>query len=225
MSRSKFTYLEKMDLLTEYKNSNVLRTTFARNHGISPTAFKSWIMILKRDGIDGLKERKTNQKYTEKFKVKVVQAALNGQGTYEELMIKYGLRNVYQISDWIFKYNNGKSLTTKYSSGKKVSFMTRKTTFEERIEIVEYVVKHNHKYSEAAEHFSVSYQQVRQWVLKSQKGGYEALLDGRGHRKSIEDMSDLDKANLKIRQLESKLRDQKIIEEFAKKLKELQRKG
>ena len=51
------------------------------------------------------------------------------------------------------------------------------------------------------------------------------LCDGRGHRKADEDLTDLDKANLKIRQLESQLKDQIVIEEFVKKLQELQHKG
>ena len=103
--------------------------------------------------------------------------------------------------------------------------MSRKTTFEERIEIVEYVVKGEHSYTETANHFQVSYQQARSWVLKAKNGGYEALVDNRGHRKPEHELTDLDKANLRIRQLESQLKDQELYKAFAKKLQELQRKG
>ncbi|WP_459783045.1 helix-turn-helix domain-containing protein, partial [Pediococcus ethanolidurans] len=66
-------------------------------------------------------------------------------------------------------------------SRKQVPTMSRKTTFEERIEIVEYVTKDKHSYSEAAEHFQVSYQQARLWVRKAESNGYPALMDNRGH--------------------------------------------
>lgn len=103
--------------------------------------------------------------------------------------------------------------------------MSRKTTVEERIEVVEYVTKDKHSFSEAAEHFQVSYQQARSWVLKSQSGGYESLVDNRGHRKQQDELTETDKLKLEIRQLKTQLRDKELIEKFAKKLLELQHKG
>ena len=224
MPRSRFSLQQKLDLLNEFKRINVSAYAFSRKNNIDKGTLKRWLALFERDGIDGLKERKINQSYSFELKMKVVGDALSGQGSYEELVYKYGLRNIYQVHDWIFKYNNGKLLANP-SLRKKESIMTSKTTFEERIEIVEYVVKDKHSYNEAAKRFSVSYQQVRSWVLKANSNGYEALRDGRGHRKAHEDLTDLDKANLRIRQLESQLKDQKIIEEFAKKMQELQHKG
>lgn len=182
-------------------------------------------MLFERDGVDGLKEKRKNNIYPKELKLRVIHDFLDGKDTIDGLTRKYNLRSNSQVHDWIFKYNNGKTLTEHNSSGKRNSTMTRKTTFEERIEIVEYIVKHNHSYAEAAKHFSVSYQQARSWVLKSKNGGYEALLDGRGHRNAKKDLTELDKANLRIRQLESELKDQKIIEEFSKKLWEIQHRG
>lgn len=103
--------------------------------------------------------------------------------------------------------------------------MSRKTTFEERISIVEYATKDKHSYTETAEHFGVSYQQARSWVLKAQHGGYEALVDNRGHHKIQSELTDLDRANLRIRELESQIEDQKLYVAFIKKYQELQRKG
>ena len=224
MPGNRFSFEEKVRLISLFKSSDVPLATFARNNGVSKSGFKNWLMHVRQEGLDGLKARKTRSKYSYQFKLNVVHDYLEGKGTLEELVYNYGLRNIFQVHDWIIKYNNGKLIKTK-SSGKKVPIMSRKTTFEERIEIVEYVVKEHHSYNEAAEKFSVSYQQVRSWVLKSNENGYEALLDRRGKRKAAEDMTDLDKANLEIRRLKSQLRDQKIIEEFAKKLEELRHRG
>ncbi|MGR6687524.1 transposase [Furfurilactobacillus rossiae] len=174
-------------------------------------------------GPAGLQAVRNNAHYSQTFKLRVVQAYLAGEGTLETLSIKFGLRGTRQLEEWISKYNGDK--LTASPSRKQVPIMSRKTTFEERIEIVEYVVKGEHSYTETANHFQVSYQQARSWVLKAKNGGYEALVDNRGHRKPEHELTDLDKANLRIRQLESRLKDQELYKAFAKKLQELQRKG
>ncbi|WP_239061461.1 helix-turn-helix domain-containing protein [Lacticaseibacillus sp. 53-4] len=103
--------------------------------------------------------------------------------------------------------------------------MSRKTTLEERIDVVEYVTKHKHSYTEAAARFQVSYQQALSWVIKAKNGGYEALVDNRGHHKQEAELTELDKAKLEIRRLKAELADKELVEAFAKKLLELQRRG
>ena len=66
---------------------------------------------------------------------------------------------------------------------------SRKTTFEERIEIATYAIEHNRNYNEASQKFQVSYQQVRSWVLKVDAGGFESLRDGRGRKKSDDELA------------------------------------
>ena len=59
---------------------------------------------------------------------------------------------------------------------------TRKTTEEERLEIVEYCVAHDNNYGEAALKYRVSYQQVYQWARKYRQMGRAGLQDRRGKR-------------------------------------------
>ena len=224
MPRSKHSLQEKLNLVLEFKESNYPLETFARRNSINQRTFHRWVQLFDRDGIDGLREKTKRTKYSDKLKLQVVTDYLEGKGSFETLAYKYGLRNHFQVWDWVFKYNNEKLLMND-SSRKKNSIMKKKITFEKRIEIVEYVVKDEHTYREAAEKYSVSYQQVRSWVLKSKNSGYKALIDGRGHRKAKDDLTELDEAYLRIRELESQLKDQKLIEEFAKKLQEIQHKG
>ncbi|WP_127850219.1 helix-turn-helix domain-containing protein [Lacticaseibacillus hulanensis] len=224
MPRSKRTALEKLKLLEEFQESGLPRATFARQHGIDRSTITRWSMRYQRDGLEGLEEAKKNIHYSKELKHTVVLAYLNGEGTYEELTDIYGLRNSGQAKVWVNKYNGDKPLTAS-PSRKQVPTMRRKTTLEERIEVVEYVTKHKHSYTEAAEHFQVSYQQARSWVIKAKNGGYEALADNRGHHKEQFELTELDKANLRIRQLEAELKDKELVEKFAKKLLELQRRG
>ena len=59
----------------------------------------------------------------------------------------------------------------------------RKTTWEERIQIVLDCLGNGKDYQEAANTYHVSYQQVYQWVKKYEDGGDEALKDKRGRKK------------------------------------------
>ncbi|MEJ1324564.1 hypothetical protein [Latilactobacillus sakei] len=62
-------------------------------------------------------------------------------------------------------------------------------------------------------------------MIKANHGGYEALVDNRGHHKEQAELTELDKANLEIRQLKAQLADKELVEAFAKKLLEIQRRG
>lgn len=224
MSKSKFTALEKLNLLENYQQSGLSRATYARQHGIDQATIKRWMIRYRRDGLEGLEEAKKNIHYSKELKQTIVFAYLNGEGTFDDLADKYGLRSPTQAKVWVAMYNEDKTLTAS-PSRKRVPTMRKQTTFEERIEVVEYVTKHKHSYAQAAEHFQVSYQQARSWVLKAKDGGYEALVDNRGHHKDKSELTELDKANLRIRQLETELKDKELVEQFAKKLLELQRRG
>lgn len=223
MPRSRHTTGQKLAIIMEYQQQEISLSTFAKMKRITPKTLKHWIGLFQRYGPAGLQAVRNNAHYSQTFKLRIVQAYLAGKGTLETLSIKFGLRGTRQLEEWISKYNGDK--LTASPSRKQVPIMSRKTTFEERIEIVEYVVKGEHSYTETANHFQVSYQQARSWVLKAKNGGYEALVDNRGHRKPEHELTDLDKANLRIRQLESQLKDQELYKVFAKKLQELQRKG
>lgn len=58
----------------------------------------------------------------------------------------------------------------------------RKTTLEERIEIVKYCLESGNNYGETAIKYNVSYQQVYTWVKKYLELGEAGLEDRRGKR-------------------------------------------
>lgn len=60
----------------------------------------------------------------------------------------------------------------------------RRTTIEERREIVTYCLEHNHDYKGTADIYEVSYSQVYSWVKKYEANGEEGLTDKRGHHKT-----------------------------------------
>ena len=99
----------------------------------------------------------------------------------------------------------------------------RKTTFDERIEIVQYCISHTHNYAETAEKFNISYQQARNYTLKYEKSGVEGLRDKRGKRKSPDEMNELEKLRAEIKLLRAEKERAEMEISFLKKLEEIER--
>ena len=121
------------------------------------------------------------------------------------------------------KYNSHKELKSSGTGGTTIMTKGRKTTYEERIEIVKYCIEHENNYFETAEKYKVSYQQVYNWLKKYKKNGIEGLIDRRGKSKSKNEMSELEKLRAENRLLkaENKKKEMEII--FLKKLDEIER--
>ncbi len=101
----------------------------------------------------------------------------------------------------------------------------RKTTLAERIEIVEYCIEHGKDYPTTIEKYGVSYQQIYSWVRKYEEKGVDALQDGRGRTKPVEEMTDIEKLQAENRLLKAQLKDKEVEMLLIKKLQELERGG
>ena len=99
----------------------------------------------------------------------------------------------------------------------------RKTTFEERLTIIEELIKHDLNYNWAVEHYNVSYQQVYGWYRKYKQSGNnpESLRDRRGKAKPKSEWTEADRLKAENRLLKAKLKQQEIEIAFAKKLVEI----
>lgn len=81
----------------------------------------------------------------------------------------------------------------------------RKTTFQERINIVEDCLKNGGDYNATALKFNISYNQIYSWVNKYKSQGVVALKDNRGKGKSLEDMSNVEQLEVENKLLRAKL--------------------
>jgi transposase-like protein len=121
------------------------------------------------------------------------------------------------------KYNSHEKLRTVGKKENSIVTKGRKTTFEERVSIVEDCIANGRDYTATAVKFDVSYQQVYTWVRKHDRNGIEGLRDGRGHRKSESEMSELERLRYENRMLKAQLTQQQMEIDFLKKLEELER--
>ena len=99
----------------------------------------------------------------------------------------------------------------------------RKTTFDERVEIVQYCIAHDHNYAETSAKFGVSYQQARSYTVKYEAGGVDALQDRRGRTKPVEEMSELERLRAENRILRAEKERAEMEVSFLKKLDEIER--
>lgn len=163
-----------------------------------------------------------NKKYSVELKMQAVQSYQNGEGSLREICRKYGISDKHVLQDWIMWYNGHREYKER-SSAKGEIYMTkgRKTTQEERAEIVAFCIEHNCDYGLTVETYNVSYQQVYAWVRKYEEGGVDKLRDNRGRTKQVEEMTEVEKLKAEMKILEAKNRQLEIENEFIKKLQEL----
>ena len=147
---------------------------------------------------------------------------LSGKGTQWEICKKYEILSTKQLYNWILWYNGHREYKER-SSAKGEIYMTkgRKTTQEERAEIVAFCIEHNYDFGLTVETYNVSYQQVYAWVRKYEEGGVDKLRDNRGRTKQVEEMTEVEKLKAEMKILEAKNRQLEIENEFIKKLQEL----
>ena len=128
------------------------------------------------------------------------------------------------MQKWIVKYNNLEELRD-YNPKPEIYMKdrSRKTTYEERIEIVNYCLEHGKNYKDAAELFNVSYTQVYQWVNKYKEDGKEGLKDKRGKRKKEEQLSEIEQLQRKVKILERQIKEKEMENEVLKKVQEIER--
>lgn len=182
-----------------------------------------WAKKYSLHGESCFEEKKVNSKYPKEFKLKVVKEYLCGKESLEDLSIKYCLPSNVTLRCWVIKYNSHIELKDYDPKPEVYMADTLKTTFEERIEIVKYCLEHNRDIKSTAAHYGCNYAQLYQWVTKYEKYGEEGLIDKRGKRKKEEELTELEKANRRIAQLERQNKELKDRYEILKKAEERER--
>ena len=174
-------------------------------------------------GLSGLKTESKTSHYSKEVKESAVRDYLSHALTVPEILKKYQIRSGTQLRKWIMKYNGHEKLKSSGTGGNSIMTKGRKTTFEERVEIVQYCIAHDHNYSETSEKYQVSYQQARSYTVKYESGGVEALKDNRGKRKNPDELSELEKLRAEIKILRAEKERAEMETSFLKKLDEIER--
>ena len=213
----------KLQAVREYLSGRGSCQSIAKKYGVGKTTFGKWIAKYHAFGESAFIRTGHNSSYSAVFKQEVVDAYLSGEGSYRELAIKFKIPTEDTVRTWVLKYNGHEELKASGTGGNTIMTKGRKTTFDERTEIVQYCIAHGHNYGETAERYQISYQQVRNYTLKYEKDGVEGLRDKRGRRKPENEMSELEKLRAENRILRAQKEHAEMEANFLKKLKEIER--
>ena len=224
MSKPKFSAEERAQIVQEYLDGKGSYRVIGKKYGISEATVRGWINTYKYHGIEGFVTGNGNKAYTAEFKQKCVEMYLRGEGSLREISAKNNLTDQSVLRRWIKKYTANKELRD-YDPKREVYMAEarRKTTQEERIEIVKYCLEHDLEYKNTAAKFDVSYNQVYTWVRKYQADGEDGLVDRRGKRKSDDEVDELERLRRKVLMLERQLEEERMTVELLKKVKEFER--
>jgi transposase-like protein len=221
----KFTvsYEERIDAVEKYLRHEDSLNGLAKQLKVDVATIKRWVVRYQSLGSEGLQETARNLPYSSDLKMAAVMDYLSGAGSHMDICKKYGIKSTRQLRNWISKYNGHEKLKSSGTGGTPIMTQGRKTTYEERVEIVRYCIEHQNNYAETALKYQVSYQQVYSWTTKYETDGVEALQDRRGKRKTIDEMSEIEKLRAQNKLLEAKNKRQQMEIDFLKKLEEIER--
>lgn len=225
MSKSKFTPEQRASIAQEYLDGVSSSTELATRYKVDDYTIRRWAQRYKEQGILAFSKKDGNAQYAADFKLSCVELYLQGNMSMQDIVVKYNISSDSVLKGWILRYNANKEL--KDYDPKKEVYMAearRKTTIEERKEIVKYCLEHNRNYKEAASIYNVSYSQVYSWIKKYDINGDDGLSDKRGHHKTDDEVDELEKLRRENLRLKHQLKEKDMVVELLKKVKEIERK-
>ena len=223
MSRRKIAPETHIKAVKEYLAEQGSYSSIAKKYGMGETTLKEDVSIYKAQGILAFVEQRQNNIYTEEIKTAAVREYIKGEGSIQDIRVKYGLRSSIQLRNWIKVYNSGREFRHKMSGGSRMK-EARPTTVEERIQIAKDCIANGGNYGETALKFNVSYQQVYQWVKKFKEKGEAGLEDRRGKRlKDQTPRTREEELEIEIAKLKHELYMTKMERDVLKKLEEIVR--
>ena len=183
---------------------------------------QEWAAAYRENGIEGFHLKKGNSSYTAEEKQEAVEAYIQGKGSQREICQKYHIPSTKTLRQWIKVYNSNRELRD-YSPRPEVYVAMRKrTTKEERQEIVRYCLEHGKDYKGTAARYEVSYSQVYQWVRRYEAQGEAGLEDRRGKRKRDDEVDELERLRRENMRLKARLQESERLNLLLKKVKEFE---
>lgn len=190
---------------------------------LAETTFGQNVLRYLEHGMSGIQSQAKNNTYSRAFKETVVQEHLQEGVTLSQLARKYQIPQVSTVRRWVIRYTGGEEIRNYIPKPEVYTMTGKKTTQEERIEIVKDYLVTGLSYKDTAEKHGVSYNNVYAWVQKYKDHGPAGLADGRGRGKPNAIQTAEEK--LRTENMALKARNQYLEAENAalKKLEEMER--
>lgn len=213
----------KIDTVKKYLNGKGSVQNLARELSVDRSTIRVWIAEYRINGEYSFQDKPRNQSYSKELKEAAIHSYINGEGSSRTISLKYGIRSRSILENWIKSYNRHEPIKDYNPKGDVYMKAGRKTRLEERLEIVRRCIDHDNDFKGTAELYDVSYAQVYNWVKKYNELGEEGLFDGRGKNKDETSLTEVEKLERKIKNLERQLELKERESIVVKKLMEVER--
>lgn len=224
MKKGKISFKTKLDAVKAYQNKEGSLKSIANNYKVHESTFRKWVMIYESQGEEGLMPSKTHKYWDKEIKLNAVHEYITGNVSLRDICKKYKISTDTILLRWINVYNKDrKRLKTTKSGGKKLMIKARKTSFDERIKIVNFCVANRKNYALTMEKYKVSYQQIYSWVRKFEAKGIDGLIDNRGKSKPETELTELERLKLENKMLAARNAELEMENNIIKKLQEVER--
>ncbi len=211
--RIKFTKEQKIEAVKRYLNGGIGCTSLAREVGCHEQRLLSWVYAYKERGEAAFRNSSRHKAYTKEFKAEAVNWYLKN-GSLNLTSARYGIAGRV-LENWIKAYKDG-TLKDRIPMPEVYHMKGRRTTFEERKEIVHYCLMHDKNYKETAKIYSLPYSRVYMMVQNYEQKGEEGIMDAKT-KKSLKPLTELEKLQRENERLKKELELEKLKRELVQK--------
>lgn len=228
--KSKYSSELKIKACRDYDNGNISFIGIANEIGTTKEVVRRWYLRYKEHGPSIFEASDGNSSYSKEFKQSVIEEYTSGKYSLPDLSAKHNI-GTSVINNWVNKWYNGIEIKDYDPKGDVYTMKSRKTTFEERLEIVNWVIENDMSYKNAADKYSITYALVYRWTrayidkgpesLKYQKRGPKSKSEiNESNLTEVEKLKlDLEKEIILRKRRELELEVLKKKEEFERKLR------
>lgn len=228
--KPKYSLEVKIKACEDYEKGNGSFKGIAKSIGAEKSTVRLWYLRFKEHGLNAFETSYKNRSYSKEFKLSVIEEYTSGKYSLPDLSAKYNIATEV-VRKWVNRWYNGIEIEAYDPKGDVYTMKSRKTTFEERLEIVKWVIENNMSYKDAASKYSITYALVYKWTRAYIDKGPEALkYEKRGPKPKTEfdesNLTEVEKLKLELEK-EKALRKRREFElevlkkkgEFEKKLR------
>jgi len=164
----------KVKACQDYQSGKGSFGSIAKSIGVHPESLRQWYLKYEIHGELAFNHSCRNNTYKSELMLRVFDEYTSGKYSFADLSAKHNI-SYGVIRKWCQKGYNGIELKDYDPKGEVYTMKSRKTTFEERLEIVKWVIAHDMNYKEAADKNTIKYALIYQWVQKYLNDGEEGL--------------------------------------------------
>ncbi len=211
--RIKFTKEEKIAIAKRYLEGNIGCNSLAREVGCNRNTILKWADTYNEHGDAAFRDTAKHKAYTKEFKAEAVKWYFD-HGSLMLAAAKYCITDCV-LRMWIKAYKDG-TLKDRIPMPEVYHMKGRRTTFEERKEIVHYCLSHDKNYKETAKTYSLPYSRVFNMVKKYEQEGEEGIMDAKT-KHALHPLTEIEKLQRENERLKKELELEKLKRELVQK--------